>query len=57
MGRAISHTLAMEGATVALIDKNMETGNEAAAQIEADGGKALFLQADVSDRDQVLAFY
>ena len=54
IGRAIAHALAMEGATVALIDRNMETGSEAAAQIEADGGKALFLQADVSDRDQVL---
>jgi len=54
MGRAIAHALAMEGATVALIDKNMETGREAAAQVEADGGKAFFLQADVSDKQQVL---
>jgi NAD(P)-dependent dehydrogenase (short-subunit alcohol dehydrogenase family) len=54
IGRAIAHALAMEGSTVALIARNMETGNEAAAQIEAGGGKAFFLQADVSDRDQVL---
>jgi meso-butanediol dehydrogenase/(S,S)-butanediol dehydrogenase/diacetyl reductase len=54
IGRAIAHALAMEGATVALIAKNMETGNKAAMQIEADGGKAFFLQADVSDKDQVL---
>ena len=54
IGRAIAHALAMEGATVALISRDMETGSEAAAQIEADGGKAFFLQADVSDRDQVL---
>jgi NAD(P)-dependent dehydrogenase (short-subunit alcohol dehydrogenase family) len=54
MGRAIAHALAMEGATVALIARNTETGREAAAQIEADGGKAFFLQADVSKRDQVL---
>jgi len=54
MGWAIAHALAMEGATVALIARNTETGNEAAAQIEADGGKAFFLQADVSKRDQVL---
>jgi len=44
----------MEGATVVLIARNVETGNEAAAQIGADGGEAFFLQADVSDRDQVL---
>jgi NAD(P)-dependent dehydrogenase (short-subunit alcohol dehydrogenase family) len=54
IGRGIAHTLATEGATVALIAKNMETGNKAAARIEADGGKAFFLQADVSDKDQVL---
>ena len=54
IGRAIAHTLATEGATVALIAKNMETGNKAATRIEADGGKAFFLQADVSDKDQVL---
>ncbi len=54
MGRAIAQALAMEGATVALFDKNTETGNEAAAQIEADGGKAFFFQADVSDKEQVL---
>jgi len=54
MGRAIAHALAMEGATVALIARNTETGNEAAAQIEADGGKAFFFQADVSNKDQVL---
>ena len=54
IGRAISHALAMEGATVALIARNLETGNEVAAQIETDGGRAFFLQADVSDKDQVL---
>ena len=54
MGRAIGHALAMEGTTVALVARNMETGSEAAAQIEAAGGRAFFLQADVSDRDQVL---
>jgi NAD(P)-dependent dehydrogenase (short-subunit alcohol dehydrogenase family) len=53
MGRAIARALAREGATVALIARNTETGNEA-AQIEADGGKVFFLQADISDRDQVL---
>ena len=55
IGQAIAHALAMEGATVALIARNMETGSEAAAQIEADGGKAFFLQADVSDKEQVCA--
>jgi NAD(P)-dependent dehydrogenase (short-subunit alcohol dehydrogenase family) len=54
IGRAISHALAMEGATVALIARNVETGNEAAAQIGAAGGEAFFLQADVSDKEQVL---
>jgi NAD(P)-dependent dehydrogenase (short-subunit alcohol dehydrogenase family) len=45
IGRAISHALAMEGATVVLIARNVETGNEAAAQIGAAGGEAFFLQA------------
>jgi hypothetical protein len=41
----LPHALAMEGATVVLIARNVETGNEAAAQIGAAGGEAFFLQA------------
>jgi 2-hydroxycyclohexanecarboxyl-CoA dehydrogenase len=54
IGRAISQTLAGEGATVVLIARNAETGHEAAAQIKAGGGAAFFLQADVSDKEQTL---
>ncbi|TET53970.1 MAG: 3-oxoacyl-ACP reductase FabG [Anaerolineales bacterium] len=53
IGRAIAHALAMEGARVAILARNAESGNDAAAQIETGGGEAFFLQADVSAEDQV----
>ncbi|MDH7485080.1 MAG: SDR family NAD(P)-dependent oxidoreductase [Anaerolineae bacterium] len=54
IGLAIARALATEGATVAIVDKNAETGSKAAAQIEAEGGRACFFQADVSDKGQVV---
>ena len=54
IGWAISQALAEEGATVVLIARNAESGQQAAAQIEASGGIAFFLQADVSDQGQAL---
>jgi NAD(P)-dependent dehydrogenase (short-subunit alcohol dehydrogenase family) len=53
IGLAISRRLAADGAAVAVFDRDGETARAAAAGIEADGGRALGVTVDVSDRAQV----
>jgi NAD(P)-dependent dehydrogenase (short-subunit alcohol dehydrogenase family) len=55
IGRAIAMRLAAEGAWVAVSDIDEEGGRETAARIEADGGRAAFVRADVSREDDVRA--
>lgn len=45
--------LAREGATVLIWDINAETGADAAAAIEAQGGAATFMQVDTAQHDAV----
>jgi 3-oxoacyl-[acyl-carrier protein] reductase len=53
IGAAVARRLAADGFAVALLDLD-ETGvKEGAAAITADGGKAIGLNVDVSDTDQV----
>ena len=47
IGRGISMRLAEMGAFVALLDINDSKGREAAAEIEAHAGEAVFLKGDV----------
>ena len=51
-GRAIAHALAANGASVAVSDINIERADEAADAIRADGGAAIALRADISNRFQ-----
>jgi len=53
IGKAISTTLAREGANVVIADFNPEAGNEAAKEIEAKGGKAIAIVADVSKKKEI----
>lgn len=53
IGRAIAELYAREGATVVVADLRLERAQECAGAIEAAGGKALALAADVSLKDQV----
>ena len=53
IGRAESLALAKEGAAVALVDRNKEDVVNVAGEIEALGGRALPIECDVSQRDQV----
>ena len=53
MGGAASRLFAAEGARVGILDINAKAGLEAVADIERAGGKACFVQADVSKADQV----
>jgi NAD(P)-dependent dehydrogenase (short-subunit alcohol dehydrogenase family) len=51
IGRGIAKRLAETGATVILLDINEEKGKEAASYINAQGGKAKFIQCDVRSNE------
>lgn len=55
IGRAIAQTYAREGAKVAVLELNAESGEDCAASIRAGGGDAIFVSVDVSDEAQVKA--
>lgn len=48
IGKAISIAFAREGAKIAIVGRNLERAEEAAAQIQSTGGQAIGLHADVS---------
>ncbi len=48
IGRATALLFAQEGAAVALVDINQEQGQAATAEIESNGGMALFIRCDVT---------
>jgi NAD(P)-dependent dehydrogenase (short-subunit alcohol dehydrogenase family) len=51
IGRAAALLFAREGASVALVDIDVESGHEVSAEIGDRGGEALFVQADVTLAD------
>ena len=53
IGRAIAQALAAQGATVAIFDLLPEGGEDAVAAIASKGGRATFVQGDVSRWDDV----
>jgi len=53
IGGATARRFALEGARVALFDRNLAAAEQVAAQIRADGGTALALQCDITDRASV----
>ena len=53
IGRAICQAFAREGAAVAVADFNPEAGQETVDLIVAEGGRAVFIEADVSDEEKV----
>ena len=55
MGGASSKLFAAEGAKVGIVDRNEEASRAVVAQIEAAGGTAMYVVADVSDEAQVNA--
>lgn len=55
MGAAVARRFADEGMAVALLDINEEGALATVAMIEASGGRAIAVAADVSDRAQVTA--
>jgi NAD(P)-dependent dehydrogenase (short-subunit alcohol dehydrogenase family) len=53
IGRAIARAYAREGASVVLAQRDAVVGEATARAIEAAGGRALFVQSDISQRAQV----
>jgi 3-hydroxybutyrate dehydrogenase len=53
IGKEIARTYAKAGAAVAIADINLEAANRAAAEIEAEGGRAMGLAMDVTDEAAV----
>jgi NAD(P)-dependent dehydrogenase (short-subunit alcohol dehydrogenase family) len=53
LGRASALAFAREGASVAVVDVVADAADETAAQVIAQGGKAVSIVADVSDEEQV----
>ena len=49
----MSTSLARRGAKVAVLDFNAEAGEKLVEQINSEGGSAVFVQANVLDRDQM----
>ncbi len=48
IGRESARLFAQEGAAVVVVDVNVAGGEETVAQVQAAGGRALFVKADVS---------
>ena len=53
IGAATAKIFAREGASVALLDVNADGGHRVASEILSGGGDAMFVQADVSEEEQV----
>ena len=53
IGAAIAKALAAEGSVVAVCDKDLEPAQKVVAEIEASGGRALAVSADVADLEAV----
>ena len=55
IGKAIALRLVKDGFAVAIADYNEETAKAVADEITRNGGKAVAVKVDVSDREQVFA--
>ena len=55
IGRATALLFAAEGARVAVVERNVEAGEETARLVQSRGGQALFIPADVTEAEQVQA--
>jgi glucose 1-dehydrogenase len=55
IGKAAAARFAAEGGRVVIVDLNPEHGNAATAEIQQQGGEAIFVQTDIGDGAQVQA--
>ena len=57
IGRNTAVMFAKEGAKVVVTGRKQESGDETIRQVKAAGGEGLYIQMDVTDPDQVAAWY
>jgi NAD(P)-dependent dehydrogenase (short-subunit alcohol dehydrogenase family) len=57
LGRAVAGRYAREGAAVVVADTDVSSGTAAVEQIRKDGGRAIFVQADVAKEGDVTALF
>ena len=57
IGQATAIALAQAGAQVVIADINKEAGTATVKQIQATGGRALFVQADMADPQQITQLF
>ena len=55
VGAAVSRAAVREGAVVAFTGRRTEPGEALVAELAAEGGKVVFVQADLSDAEQAKA--
>ena len=55
IGRACALRLAQEGINIGVLDLDIDSASKVAAEVEAAGGKAVALSANIADRSQVTA--
>ncbi|MGA8846314.1 MAG: SDR family oxidoreductase [Nocardioides sp.] len=55
IGEAYAKAIAAQGASVVVADLNEESGAQVVKQIEADGGRAMFVRTDVSSHESAAA--
>jgi NADP-dependent 3-hydroxy acid dehydrogenase YdfG len=55
LGASLARAFAREGFAVGLLSRKLESGEPVAAEIRSQGGKALALSVDVTERDAVVA--
>ena len=53
IGRATAGIFAREGAHVVLADITVERGEQAAEEIRSEGGEAIFVQADITQEEEI----
>ncbi|HXW35824.1 MAG TPA: SDR family NAD(P)-dependent oxidoreductase, partial [Acidimicrobiales bacterium] len=53
IGLAISERLGIDGAAIAVFDRDGDSAQAAASKIEASGGRAIGLEVDVTDRPRI----
>jgi NAD(P)-dependent dehydrogenase (short-subunit alcohol dehydrogenase family) len=57
IGRCIAEQLAAEGASVAILEVDEDKGRETVGLVEASGGRAFFVKADITRADEVEAAF
>ena len=57
IGAGVANRLASEGAKVVVTGRTRDAGEATVAEIEADGGEAAFVRADMRDPDDIAALF